>query len=318
MTYSAGNTIVASDFNTFVGNSTSTTTNTLNTIWGIGVGNAGYGQTVVPQVNVGNIITATDWSNLLNTTTTIASQQNTTLGSIVSPGQGLTVTPIANLATNLSTTYTNRLNAAAQGTSSSTTTTRSTTWSSAITFTHTVTFEGANQARYFFNAGGQLAITFNHAGGTGINSLFNTLSLASGTIVLSAPVSTNTVNIAGTSYTGTTKIGGSGSPANLTTSVGYYSLTSSDQLIFKQLGSGTPSGYTGSYISVNVRSNGANVSGTGDAGSIITITTLWDEVPNGLTVATGTNTTVTVRPPVTTYLNKSWGNITVTGSVTGT
>lgn len=318
MTYSTGELIQAADFNTFVGNpSNSTATNTLNTMWGIGSGNAGYGQTGIPQVGVGNTVSHTDWANLLNTTTMIASQQNTTLGATSSPGQGLTISPLANVATNLSTTYTNRLNAAAQSTSTSTVTTYNNTWSSAITFTHTVTFDGANQARYFFNSGGQIALTFAHPSGTGINAMFNLLGIASGTIIMSSPVSTNTATIAGTSYRGINKVGGSGTPATLLQTAGYYSLNTVNQEVFKQLGTGTPSGYTGSYISVNVKSNGANIAGTGDAGSVLTFTTLWDEVPNGLTVSSGTNTTLTIRPPVTTYLNKSWGTISVTGSVTG-
>ena len=44
---------------------------------------------------------------------------------------------------------------------------------------------------------------------------------------------------------------------------------------------------------------------------------LFRSVPDGLTAATGTATTLTVRPPETTYLANSWGTITLAGSVTG-
>jgi hypothetical protein len=71
-----------------------------------------------------------------------------------------------------------------------------------------------------------------------------------------------------------------------------------------------------------MKTNGTQGS-NGDNGSVITITTVWDEVPNGLAVATGTATTLTVKPPRSTtsspsgYLVNSWGTPTVSGTVTG-
>ena len=52
-------------------------------------------------------------------------------------------------------------------------------------------------------------------------------------------------------------------------------------------------------------------------GNVITISTVWDEIPNGLTVATGSATTVTIRPPEVTYIANTWGTPSVTGTVTG-
>ena len=71
------------------------------------------------------------------------------------------------------------------------------------------------------------------------------------------------------------------------------------------------------FIRVIAKSNGTQ-GVNGDTGSIITIYTVWDEIPDGLTVGTGTSTTVTAVAPETTYLANSWGTITITGSVTGT
>jgi hypothetical protein len=220
---------------------------------------------------------------------------------------------------NLTNIYTNRLNASAQAGTYTNTVTNATTWSSAITFTHTLTFVSANAARYFFNAGGQIALTFSHPGGTAINNLWNTLATACGTVVISAP-STGTATIAGTSYNGVTKIGGSGTTTTLSTNTGYYALTTTNVEIFKQLSaSTTPSGYTNSFISASIRSNGT-VGSNGDRGSIITITVVFDEVPNGsptYIAAANTSSTVTVRPPSTSYLANTWGTVTLTGSVTG-
>lgn len=319
MTYSQYGLIQAADFNAFVADPavSSSTANKLNNVWGIGSGNTGYGQTGVPQVTQYGTVSATDWANLVNTTTTIAGHQNSTssITAVTAPTQGGLIQTNSAISTNLSTIYSNRLNAAAQGASVTTTTPYASAWSSAITFTHTITFDGSNQARYFFNAGGQLALTFSHPTGTGINSMFNTLASACGTIVISAPTATTTATIAGTAYRGVAKVGGSGTVTTLLETAGYYSLTTANQEIFKQFGTGTPAGYTGSYISVNIKSNGG--SSNGDAGSVITITTLWDEVPNGLSMVANSTTALTVRPPSTSYLNKSWGTISVTGSVTG-
>jgi hypothetical protein len=96
-----------------------------------------------------------------------------------------------------------------------------------MTFTNTVTFASANAARYFFNAGGlvKIQVSKTSTGNTGDpqwNTLANTLC---GAIWISGRVNGAAQTIAGTSYTGTTKIGGSGSPTTLATSPGWYQLT---------------------------------------------------------------------------------------------
>jgi hypothetical protein len=68
-------------------------------------------------------------------------------------------------------------------------------------------------------------------------------------------------------------------------------------------------------INIFVKTNGT-VGSNGDVGNVITITTVWDEIPNGLTVGTGSTTTLTVRPPEVTNLANTWGTISLAGSVT--
>ena len=125
------------------------------------------------------------------------------------------------------------------------------------------------------------------------------------------------MTIASTAYNGITKIGGSGT-STLGTNTGYYALTTSNAQVFSQTATTGPAGYLSTFISVNVKSNGTQGS-NGDSGSVITIYTLWDEVPNGLTVSTGSAVTVTLAPPATTYLPQgaSWGTPTVSGTVSG-
>lgn len=317
MTYAQYGLIQATDYNNFTGTSSSTTANQLNAVLGVGNGNLGYGQTTISQVSAGNVVSASNWISLVNSYTNIGNHQSTAITAVTTPSSGSLITALEAVSTNLTSIYNNRLNAASQGGTTSSTVTNNTSWASAITFTHTITFASADSARYFFNAGGQIALTFGHPNGSGINALWNTLCAACGTIVLSS-VNSGSVSIAGTSYNGITKIGGSGTATVLSSNTGYFGLTTSFVQVFKQLASSGLSKYLSSFISVEVKSNGSNLGGNGDKGSVITISVVFDEVPDGgsyVISSSGTTSTVTIRPPSTTYLSSTWGTPTVTGSV---
>lgn len=310
MSYAQYGTIAASDYNTLVGGDPVTSSGTLNAVWATGGTNTGYGQTAEANVAVGDTVTATKWANLVNKTANSASHQGTSITSVTAPASGGTVTYLSAIPTNLTSIYTSRLNAATQGSTTANTATYGSTWSAAITFTHTVTFANANAARYFFNAGGQLKVTCSHANtATSINQLYNGLASNIGTVVLSSPTS-GSVTINSTSFNGITKIGGGGNSPTISTNTGYYALTTSNANVFTQLASTGPSGYLSSFIRVIAASNGS-------PGATVTIYTVWDEVPDGLVVGTGSATTVTAQAPETTYLANTWGTISVTGTVTG-
>jgi len=317
MSYAQFGTIAAVDYNMLVtGNvANSTTANTLNIVWSTGSGGAGYGQPVEANVAVGDTVTAAKWANLITKTSNLASHQSSSITSVTAPASGNTITYNANVVTNLQTTYVNRLNAESQSATSANTATYAPTWLNAITFTHIVTFANGDAARFFFNSGGQLAITCAHPAGSGIDLLLNNLASNVGTVVLSAPIS-GSATIATTSYNGVTKIGGGGSTPVISTNSGYYNLTTSNANAFYQTASTGPSGYLSTNINILVKTNGTQGS-NGDVGNVITISTVWDEIPNGLTVATGSATTVTIRPPEVTYIANTWGTPTVTGTVTG-
>lgn len=316
MTYAQYGTIAATDFNTLVGTNPNTTSGTLNTVWSTGGTNAGYGQTAVATVSAGNsVLATTQWANLVTYTSNCASHQGSSITAVTTPVAGGTITYLSAIPTNLTTIYTSRGNAATQGSTSANTATVATTWSANAVFTHTVTFANGDAARYFFNAGGQLKVTCSNPNSTaGINLLFNNLASNVGTVVLSAP-SSGAVTISAVSYNGVTKVGGGGNSPTLLPNNGYYALTTSNANVFTQLASTGPSGYLSTFIRVIAKSNGTQGS-NGDTGSVITIYTVWDEVPDGLTVGTGTATTVTAQAPETTYLANSWGTISVTGTVT--
>ena len=309
MAYAQFGLIQAQDFNTLVGGNPTATANTLNATWATGSGSAGYGQTAVANVAVADTVTASSWNALVSNTASAATHQGSSITSVTAPTAGTVVTHVAAIPTNLQTIYTNRLNAATQSGTTANTATRGTTWTTAITFTHTATFANTNAARFFFNSGGQLKMTVSHANNAaGINLLFNNLASNVGTVVLSAP-SSGTASIAGTTYNGITKVGGGGNaPSPYLTNNGYYALTTSNANVFSQAASTGPAGYLSSFIRFIVQSNGS-------PGNVVTIFTVWDEVPDGLTVGSGSATTLTVVPPETTNISNTWGTITLTGTV---
>jgi hypothetical protein len=316
MSYAVNGAIQSLDFNNLVGTNPNTTSGTLNAVWSTGRSNAGYGQTALAQISSTSAIAATgQWANLVTYTNNCASHQGTSITAMSTPAVGSAVSSVSALPTNLTTIYAPRLNAATQGLTTSNAATTVATWSAVATFTHTVTFANGDAARYFFNSGGQLKVTCAHSNSTaGINLLFNNLASNVGTVIISAP-NTGTATIAATSYSGVQKVGGGGTTPTILPNNGYYALTASNANIFTQLASTGPSTYLSTFIRIIAKSNGANVSGNLDAGSVITLYTVWDEVPDGLVVGSGSTTTVTAQIPETTYLSNSWGTITIAGSV---
>jgi|694.fasta_scaffold141428_2 hypothetical protein len=300
MTYAVGGIIQASDYNNFA--------SSVNGVWSTGTTNSGYGQTALSTVSTNSIVYASEVASLLSTISSMASHQGTTLGSLIdsTPVAGDLIYFEPNLATNITLVSNNRLNAATQGsTSTSAITNSSISWSSSLTMTWTIAFSSNNNARYFFNSGGQFSLTASHpSGGAAINTAFNALANNLGTLVLSSP-SSGTATIVGVSYNGVTRIGGGGVPT-INANNGFYSLTGTNQLLINQAGSGGY--YSSSIIQVYARYNGTGT---------LTIEMLWDEIPDGAIVNTGSVGTLTVRYPETTHISNTWGTPTITTSVTG-
>ena len=316
MSYAQFGLIQATDYNTLVGGDPTTTSGTLNAVWSTGGTTAGYGQTAIANVAVAQTVGSAEWANLVNKTSNSASHQGTAITAVTAPAAGGTVTYLSAIPTNLTTIFNSKLNAATQGATTANTATYASTWSAGLTFTHTISFANGDAARYFFNSGGQLKLTCSNPNSTaGINLLFNNLASNVGTVAMSAP-SSGTVTISGVSYNGITKVGGGGNAPTISTNSGYYAMTTSNVTVFTQTASTGPSGYLSTFIRAIAKSNGTQGS-NGDTGSIITLYTIWDEVPDGLVVGTGSAVTVTAQAPETTYLANTWGTITIAGSVTG-
>jgi len=318
MTYSAGGLIQAIDYNTFAQGGAAPDNNVanINTIWGAGTLDKGWGQsTTLSTVAAAGTVTATQWANMFTRFTSIANQTGTTVTAIVNPVTGETIAVKNNFSANLSSCFTNRNNAAGVGSTITAggVATFTTAWLTALTATHTITFADANSARYFFNAGGRITWAGARSGGTvsSKNTSWTDLLTACGTINTTTGTSTQT--IAGTSYTGTTKTGGSGTPTTLLTTTGFYDLTTSNQEVFKQFGSTYL--YTTNFVSINILANAAAGSAT-----TITITVRFDDshvLSTDENVDGTLTSTVTLVQPSTTYLTNTWGTPTISSSITG-
>jgi hypothetical protein len=331
MTYTSGSLIQAADYNGFV---STTSGSNINDVWGTGSSDKGWGQTALSTVAATNTVTATQWAGLVNTLASMGSQTNTTLTSRTAPVTGTTISILANVASDITSVTTNRGNAAASGTTSSTwtgniaktTATGSGQSSWTITWTQTVTFPSANQARYFWNAGGLVRIDMSKTSvGTDSDADWNSFVGTVGTLYLSGRVNGASQTIAGTAYTGFTRVGGSGTPSPNLTTTGWYSLTPGAAATNMFQLTNTSTGYTSDYIQV-----AAAIDATS---TILTLTTTWydggtvtagatRDISGGTDTASpfstfGTAPAVLVRyiPPSTSYLTNSWGTPVVASSI---
>lgn len=243
-----GTLILATDYNALQSN--------VALILGSGTGNYGYGQSVsCSQVSTNAKISVSQWNNLrsdllrcihhqtnldysnyiptASTTTKITSENFdaykavsdyiTTTRLAVPLGPGVTPpppTPLAGYGSVLTGQATRETLNLSQRTSS---------WNTVVTHTLTVTFAesglyaGTYNSRYFFNSGGRFEISASRIGGSGglKNSTWTTLLQNMGTIYFDYDT---------TSCTGT---------GSFVSNIGFYDLTTSDQVIFeKNLGPG--------------------------------------------------------------------------------
>ena len=310
MTYSAGSTIVDDDYNIFAtGNAAGTgdaAVANINTILGVGDDERGYGQSgALGSVTVGDTVQATSWASLLTKNTLLANHQGTTITSITNPTAGNTISAYAALSANVTATFNGKLDAAGSGSDSTVSSVTTTSWNTSSTLSKTFTFASRNQLRYFFNTGGMIRLSWSRTGGTtsSQNTAWTDTLTAAGSIVLTSDGASKT--IAGVTYTGTTKIGGSGTNQILLTANGIYDIASTPAIYFKQI---PPSGYGDNEIEVSM-------SIPADGTVLTILTDLSDDYtppdPGSPDLVDGTLTQVTtIRYPSTTYLADTWGTVT--------
>lgn len=337
MTYATGGRIQAADYNTI---STS-----LGEIWGVGNGRFGYGQstTYIAPVTVGNLVRNAEWNNLdavleLTTqhqaiTTYNPGTYDTGFTSVVG---GTSIKPLNHYVPYVRTSHINCGNVYSVTDSVADTTTYTGYWghdnSRTLSMTQTVSFASADSARYFFNSGGRIKLSFSHVGGmTSRDSLWRRLCTDAGTIEIG--------------YLNTKKLGGNALATDFTilnnNNGGYWSNTNGQPLEhYRQFpaisnnpygygygyGYGNPyyyNGYYGAqdtldYIQVLVSTAGS-AGAHGGLGTDLVITTNFVNgtviTPTGNDFVTGTTTTSLIKSsPGASYITPTWGSIDFRGA----
>jgi hypothetical protein len=326
MSYAQGGKIDASDYNNLVGSSPSSTTNRINTVWSVGSGSAGYGQTALSQVSTGGVVTAPQWASAINTLNSIRTHQSGSGSGITAVVSGAKIDYISTLETQIASAYTNRLsfnsNAAVSAGSS-----LSTAWTvtvaapggnppaggSSITsvtrsFGARAAFASADQARYFFNAGGRLKLnlsgTQNASTTSRTNSIISLLGFAGGVATFGA--NTN----GGRTGTGATVVTNQ-------TAIGYHTSTYNSNVTLIDI-SGTTANYTSNKIYVYVNCNGTQGSNN-DKGLNVDFWVQMQTFSGGdngtysFDDSFGVNVirTIDVSAPSTTNLTNTWGTVTI-------
>lgn len=323
MAYQTGDTILDDEYNTFatgsVGGSATDSAN-VNNIWGTGSGDRGYGQTTtVSAVSAGSNVTATQWSTLLSRITTIGSHQGTSLTAMTSPSAGDEIAIIGAISSNITSLHTNRLSAAGNGATASTNLDSTGNWSVSNIQEVTVTFDSADEARYYFNAGGNIQIDpqiLSYTDDAKARS-WNALSQMTGNLVFDAQGSSRSGGADSITVTETH----TSSEVTLATTIGYYDLTTSYQTLLQRdlTTSGSPYISGGANnIKIEAKSNGAQGSNS-DTGTVITFKISCLDASTDQTydkaeydpvdIMDGTFRVVLSNvPPSTTYLTATWGS----------
>jgi hypothetical protein len=271
MAYAVGDTISNSDYNGLLNNTASGTPNAgvaargINYIAGTGVGVYGLGQTELGSLPAaGDTITAAQWNSLFTFMNNIQNHTNiTALTSTTAAAAGDVIAIKAALETDLT-----ALAAAVAGGSTLATAVSegpedlSLVASAVFDTSHIVeasfTFDGGDEARWFFNAGGKLRVKITNAAtnSTSIDTSYSALITALGNFDMAATTSAR-----------------SGSGETLTTdgsALGYYDLTTSYQTLIKLTqDDGT---YSGSHsITVEARTSVPHADGRDNNGEVVTL-----------------------------------------------
>lgn len=314
MAYSQGGLIAATDYNTIVGTSPGSTTNTINTVWAVGSGSAGYGQTPISSVSASALVTATQWATLINNLNSTLTHQSGSGSGLSAPVAGNQINYLSTLQTQVNNAYTNRLTFASN--SAAVTNVSSLTayaaWTSATTtstltrsFGCRVTFPSADQARYFFNSGGRVKFNISGTGSGSSRSTAaaNMCTYLGGVLVFGA-------------NTNGGRAGTGGTVATNDTTKGYYGATNANVNIVSV--TGVTASYTTDTGTIAIKTNGTQGSNN-DNGSQLefwaTINSTSGANAGGSfddSLSLTVTATVDVSYPETTNLTNSWGTVSVT------
>lgn len=315
MAYTQGGLIQAADYNTLVGSSPGSSPTSLNTVWSVGSGSAGWGQTAVSQAAAtAGLITATQWASLVNTVNSANLHINGSGSGLTANTAGQVIGYSGSLQTTINGLNNDRLkfasnSAAIAGSPLAATWTAATT-SATLTrsFGARATFASADQARYFFNAGGRLKLNVSGA------------QSASTTARTNAAIALCT-NLGGLAIFGANTNGGRtgtlGTASTNDTTKGYWTSTYNGNVTIVSVTSVTTS-YTSDTATISANVNGAQGSNNSNGNQVDFWTTLnstsganagslsFDD-SIGITVTSS----IDVSYPEVTNISNTWGAVVI-------
>ena len=223
MVYEIDNLIAAADINAFLAQ--------LDLVYGVGFGDSGYGQITfsLATISVGDKVQSAEWSALVNAAEVCENHQGSTINmppvSEVAIGQFVeaheadppTSDPF-DISSSLNILGNNRLMVDPGSTtlfSNFLSDSRGTSWSVALDHIFTMVFPTGDDARHFFNSGGEIRMRGSRSGGSGTSQNADWTSLLSSLA-------------AGVVFSANTTTAATGTPA----AIGYFQLTTSFQQIF--------------------------------------------------------------------------------------
>ena len=279
MAYSAGDTILDDEYNTFVGSSSDPYG--YNHFAGPGSGVYGLNQSAIATVNAGDTVAASSWNSLFTGLDNVANHLNRSItSSSVSAGDTIAIrsaliSDLANLAADVAA---GGVNVTALGTNAVGSSTNSGTWNSTSTIERSVTFTNNATMRAFFNGGGKIRVDPSCI--TGIDGLkdtvFNDLTVtAIGNLDIGAHATTR-----------------SGSGETLTTNGlanGFHDLGTGYTALIKLTSDN--SGYTSNTVEISAKLNAAVSSAT-----VITIKMVATDPAADTTYTSGNTSGVAANP----------------------
>lgn len=182
MTYASSGQIDAQDYNDLINMQIGSSVYTLNEIFGLGNGDAGYGggstnvsqSPDISEVVFGHDVESQEWKDLRNAFSDIALHQGTALpdglpsAALLDVGDTVTYFNKLESFANMNAIETNRLtaNPSNHTIANKLSDSRATSWMSSLTHEFTVDFGDEDSARHFFNTGGQIRVNASRTGGS--------------------------------------------------------------------------------------------------------------------------------------------------------
>jgi len=251
MAYSAGDTILDDEYNTFVNSSSDPYG--YNHFAGPGSGVYGLNQSTISTVSAGGTVQASQWNSLFTGMDNIANHTNTSItASSVSAGDTIAVraaliSDLANLAAAVAAGSTGAT-AITTGVAAGTTTNTS-TWNTTSTIERSVTFANNATMRAFFNAGGYIGVDPATSGSTDgdKDTVFEQLTAAVGNLNIKAH--------------STVRTGSGETQDSLASSTGFHDLGTSYTSMIK-LFSNNGADYNSNYVEIFAKLNAAVSSAT--------------------------------------------------------